>query len=385
MDPWTPMERDSFVQMAVNSTETKGNCEGYFFNVMPKVETVPDVTADNKRSVVTDTLANVIFNNPNYKSISLKLFQDLQVKIMSHPKLGYHFNRDIMVVMKGSNAYNMLIPGMKDYFPMSDLDFSIFINPFLPEVVFNMMKQDLAVVVKQTMSQFKRTLDHMLFLNKPIETKFMDDDTISMFKADVTEAVQQIDDPSGQYISPFASDEFRNAASRNSFLITNSQAQDNHVVRIELPHFDKCERIPLRKTPLFCSFNETIDFNRDEMAAKKGKFDLYRLRMNFLYFEIKSDSDSESEERLKYEKVTADFIDVSIPYQNDAELLNFWTHGRTIMAYDVDVKYWMAIPDLVTCITELERILFEYECPEHKREKRVNRLAFLKQYLPITM
>ena len=136
-----------------------------------------------------------------------------------------------------------------------------------------------------------------------------------------------------------------------------------------------CERVPLRYTPLFCSFNETIDFNRDENGSK-GCFNLYRLKMNILHRSFDADKNS-----VRDDKIPADLIDVSIPDKGDIELGHFWNRGMSINVYDKDAALWVTVPDVPTCIAELTRILDLYESCESKREKRIRKLEALKQMM----
>lgn len=387
-DPWTPEDRNTFIDRAVNSKDAKGNWRGFYFNVLPKLDGQSADANDGLRSKLTDTLARVIYETPAFKSISLRFFVELQHKIMAHPKLNFHMGRDIVVMIKGGNSYNFLVPKMMKEFPMSDLDIAVYINPFLEKHVFEAIKADVEIIVRQTMSQYKRSIDAMFFINNTNNTNSLplEDAIIADFKEALNEAITQInDDEGGEFISPFLSNEIRNTCSRHSFLITNSNFHENHVVKVDLPHFDKCERIPLRRTPLFCSFNESIDFDRDEAATKRGTFNLYRLRLNFMHVTVTSDADSnhpdDDKNAIKTERIAADFIDVTVPNQQDAELINFWNYGRATMLYDVDTGYWLVLPDLRTSIAELDRILTEYECPAQKREKRERKLAALKKAL----
>lgn len=375
MDPWTPERRNAFIDRAVNSEELHGEEKPYHFNVLPKMESALEVE-DAKRGQVTEVLANVLFENPEYRKLSLQFYELLTRKMMGHPMLCYHMTSNIVVLIKGSiaHAYLMTPEKYRESFNFSDLDISVCINPTLDIDIFNDIKSQVEIVVKQSISQFKRTLDHMLFLNKQIDTAFISNDVITEFKEKYTIALEDVTvDDDHQYASPFESDSVRNDCSRTSFLIVNSKAHENSVVRIEVPHFDKCERIPLRKTPLFCSFNETINFVRDGIE-KMGKFNLYRLRMNNVF--VTFDKEGKLE---KKEKVACDFIDVSVPDIEDAELINFWNNGRCINVYDKFANMWMLIPDIDTCISELERILTEYECPENKKMKRENKLNCLKK------
>lgn len=68
-----------------------------------------------------------------------------------------------------------------------------------------------------------------------------------------------------------------------------------------------------------------------------------------------------------------------VPAQDDAELVVFWESGRYVSVWDADVGFYVNVPDRETCIAELERILYEYESADSKREKRERKLAALKQ------
>lgn len=375
MDPWTPENRNCFINEAVNASgdRKKGNKGTYYYNVMPKLENGVE-SEDPRRASVTEVLSNTVYM-PGFKSIALGFYGVLCHKLMTHPFIGAAFNKDLIVMVKGSNAHSYLaklLAIQDETFKNSDTDIVICINPFLPQQAFANLKKQAEIVVKQAMSQYKRTLDHLLFLNRNIDQDMFDPNNIEGFKQTFTSALAKIDvGANAMMCSPFESDEVRNMCSRNSFLITNSKGHENSVVRVEVPHFDMCERIPLRKTPLFCSFNETIDFKRDGQA-KVGRFNLYRLKMNVLCQHFDEEGGI-----IKEERIPADFIDVSVSDSEDIELQYFWTRGRSINVYDADVHMWVTIPDLETAVTELQRILTEYECNDAKRVKREAKLTAL--------
>jgi hypothetical protein len=261
-------------------------------------------------------------------------------------------------------------------FPFSDLDIIIYINPFLDAQTFDSLQATCNIVLLQTLSQYKRTIDHMLFLNRPIEGQLFDAETIAAFKEDLNKNFKNITLPDGaEFVSPFENEEVRNFCSRNSFLLVNSAKKEDSVVKIEVPHFDRCERIPLRKTPLFCSHNKTIDFVRDN-AESQGHFDLYRLRFNTKYIERDENGAVVVEER-----VAADFIDVSIASKDDAELLDFWKRGRCLNVFDPYAGVWLMMPDIQSCINDLYKMLYVYECPEGKKQKRLQKYNVLKSIL----
>jgi hypothetical protein len=298
--------------------------------------------------------------------------------------------RNIVVLLKGGTSYTYLLGRADDLFPYSDLDVMIYIKTFLEHMTFKTIKNVLNTIVLQTISQYKRSIDLMFFSNRqsPVDTtrqqldQFLPEHLIEKFKDDYNKAIDKLNETEedGTFISPFLNNEFRNFSSKHSFVLANSSAQEDKVVRVEVPHYEMCERIPLRKTPMFCSHNRSIRFNRmaDHSAEECiGAFDLYRIRFNNLYIP----TEQADEEKLTRQSVTADFIDISISDQDDAELIDFWKHGRYVMVNDRFSNVWMAIPDANTMLMDLEKMLNLYECPENKRDRREARRNVLRQLM----
>jgi hypothetical protein len=361
MDPWSPIQRDDFIEFARNTENMRGHRGPYSFSVLSKPVSSNDGD-DPRKTFVTQVLADTIYNkNPAYRALSLRIYDLLIQKIVNHSFLYQFFWNDIVVMLKGSNAYAILLDEkFPDDFSFSDLDIVIYINPYMPEDLFNNIKDALNTVVLQTISQYKRTLDHMLFINKPINDAFLEPEVIEQFKQDfnngLNEAAAKAEfDATGLFISPFETTDARNNVSRNSFVLVQSIKHDDSSVRVEVPHFNKCERIPLRKTPLFASYNTTISFKRDSDELLEGDFDLYRLRFNCLYVS------KNEEDEMKEERITADFIDISIASQKDAELIDFWNRGRSVNILEKNTGLWLIIPDLDTCINDLYKMLNLYE------------------------
>ena len=381
MDHWTPSDRNSFINEAVNeSVKTRGYRGTYQFNVMPKLEGGVD-NEDPRRTAVTETLSETLYV-PKNKHIVLNLYYLICQKLMTHQYIGHEFNRNFVILLKGSNAHVYLakMHGIEEEggaaFKNADTDIIVVINPYLSPDVFYNIKYQVEIVVKQVLSQYKRSLDHALFLDSPFDS-MINQQVAEEFKKEFTMNLTEIQVDNAQLKSPFESNIVRNKCSRNSFFITPSQAQDNSVVLIEVPHFDKCEKIPLRKTPLFCSFNESIEFKRDgKDGTKVGKFNLYRLKLNVLCECFDSDG-----KLVKEEKIPSDFVDVSVPDMTDVELMHFWSRGRSMTVYDEDVNMWVAIPDLYTVVMEIKRILTEYESNEAKKAKRMAKVAMLERFM----
>jgi hypothetical protein len=371
MDPWTPVDRDSFINDAITSTEIRGNRGYYNFKVYPKL--VGSDAEDPKRAAMTDALARVIFQKDvRYRAISLHFYRMLIDKIRSSTFVSRHFMSNFYIILKGSTGYRFLLgENFSDDFAFSDLDIVIYINPYIEPDVFQSLRQSLGTILLQVMSQYKRILDHMLFLNKPTQEAFLDEETLTAFKNDLKKEFDAIDGFDGKFVTPFEDDEVRNACSKHSFMMRNSEGRTDSVVRVEVPHFPKCERIPLRRTPLLASHNATIAFNREgNTDLNNGVFDLYRLKFTGMFagFNIETEEMFEA-------KISADFIDVTIADQMDSELIDFWNHGTCVNVYVMD--FWMVVPDVYSCMQDLYKMLYVYECPDSKRAKRERRYKIL--------
>lgn len=370
---WTPADREDFIKRALECKDQRGQCGQYHFRVYPKVGAT-DVD-DPKKTAMTDALARTIFEkNPKYRIIAMKFYEMLVDKIRTSTFVNKHFMNNFYIIMKGSTAYRMLLGDQyAEDFNYSDLDLVIYINPYIDDDLFNSLRASVNSILLQVMSQYKRALDHMFFLNKPNAEWFLDEETVASFKKDLIQEFENIDGFDGKFMTPFENDDIRNTCSKYSFVLKDSIGQEQKVVRIEVPHYDRCERIPLRKTPLLASHNSSICFSRSQVCSEgqelKGEFDLYRLKFTGLFVGI---SDDDKEEFFE-EKISADFIDVSIPQKGDAELLDFWAHGRCMNLYDRDLNLWVVVPDLPTCVRDLYKMLYVYECPENKKEKRMHR------------
>lgn len=380
MDPWTALERDDFIKNALNSTEQKGQKGYYRFNVYPKLSGISIDTEDIHKTRMTNALAHTVFmKNPEYRLIPLKFYDVLVQKIKTSAFVNEHFMSTFFVILKGSTAYNFLLQDTYvNDFPYSDMDIVIYINPFISSDLFNALRASLNSILLQVLSQYKRTIDHMLFLKRdnPVSSGFMNESTIEQFKTDLKTAFEEISDNNNTYITPFESAEIRNGCSKHSFVIRDSQAIENSVVRVEVPHFEKCERIPLRRTPLLASYNSSLNFKRENKidADMKGEFDLYRLKLTCLHM-----SYDEEKNESKEHKISIDFIDVTIANKEDSELVDFWMHGRCIQLYETTTDIWVTLPDINTCLQDLYKMLFVYECPEYKREKRMRKYEIMQR------
>lgn len=360
---WTPLDRDKWIVDAQNSKNMKGRRDGYEYTVLNKLghntgSTQTQISPqDDEMAKATEATAKTILKtNKEFRPISLGFYVMLTEKIKNNKYIGQYLNRKIIVAVKGSTAHALLLQDMSQDLSCSDLDIVIYIDPYCDPRLFAEIQRSLHIILVQTLSQYKKTLDNMFFLenhNNTVQSLWgMSNDTIQDFKNSHISALNEVD-----LVSPFTSIEARNNCSRNSIVLVDSVAHEASVVRVEVPHFSMCEKIPLRSTPLFCSYNDTIhNSDRD--------FNLYRIKMNCL-------------STTTGHRVAADFIDVTVLSQGDVELIDFWNHGRVMNLYDKYTDIWICIPDMASCIRDLWKMLNIYDCPEQKREKRQKRLELL--------
>jgi hypothetical protein len=199
-------------------------------------------------------------------------------------------------------------------------------------------------------------------------------DVVDQFKSDLTRAIDGLHDEDGVYMSPFDNPSVRNSVSRYSFVIAKSLGiKDNkdNIVKIEIPHFEFCEKIPLRRTPLVCSHNRSINFKRIDgsFGQNDGVFDLYRLRMN-IRFQRPTGT---------YEVIKSNFIDISILDRQDRELHNFWSSGNVTKVFEPSIQKEVFIPDIDTMIKDLWKMLYVYKSTDSKRSTREEKLQKLME------
>lgn len=444
---YRPCDRDDWIISSLKSEELNGWSfdNKYNFKVFPKENAI--VMDNSLKQQVTSALAKTIYdcdNKAKYKEISLRFFKTLKDKISKN-----YYSKEILILIKGSNAYKYLLcDNFHEQFQWNDLDIVIFINPNINPQIFSSIKESISRLALQTISQFKRSLDHMFcfnilntdcFLNSQIIEEFKKDyqKTLSCIKPDISNIIwyqhqqhedymfrvlHDIDDDViidlfykknekklsvmdfvwkinkddlyeyyGKFISPFSN--WRNRCSKQSFMLLPSEKLDNHLVKIEVPHFKYCECIPVIRTPIIASYNNTLFFNRttsqnlnnnssnnfSETSSNNnlfdGDFELHRLKINNLYLNY------DKLGYLKTQDVQSDFIDLTICNQNDAILKEFWNNGKWKDVYDSDVMIDITIPDLETCINDLDKMLNVYKCPPTKRETKLKKLELLQSLM----
>jgi hypothetical protein len=352
---------------------------------------------ESRRSYITNCLAKAMHgHNPVMKRLALCYYKLLMSKVNNNSFLAtMQRKRYFVIVVKGSIAYKLLLRSLAHDIEHSDLDIVVFINPLLDDDLYTRIKNSLVIVTTQTMSIYKRDLEATLFGGK--ENSILCQELCQEFKQIYASMLKEyvVDGAEERIISPFEDNEARNICSKRSFIITDTEL-DEKVVRIEIPHFDMCEFIPLKKSPLVVSYNKTINFDRDNEGNYKGRFELIRMRLNNLCVidavehlatgDDKSDTNSiasaSSSLVSKTFIVPADFIDVSIPLKGDAVLEDFWVNGgfkRCYEIYDRFVDCNIMVPNLNQCIHDLSNMLNLYNNGQVKTEKRQQRLELFQK------
>jgi hypothetical protein len=395
---WTPEERNDWIDSALSSEEEHGVKKGFHYSLMMKqLDNVLHID-DEKRQFATSSLASALYaKHPLFKRISLCLYKFIMQKIYANSFISLmHKRRNFVMMIKGSNAYKMLLRQKAQDIAYSDLDIIIFINPNLSDDMFEQIKSSLSVLITQSLSRFKKDLDATFFaLEDKLEEGILRKELVDEFTHEYMNLLKNIDfesEMNGVILSPFENNSVRNLCSKRSFVILESNIKENHVVRVEIPHFNKCEYIPLKKTPFVVSHNKTIKFNRDIEGTLYGDFELFRIRLNNIFVPncVESDNGSEtsnitdnsSEVNIKkYKIVPSDFIDISIPSKNDAELIDFWNTGGLKRCYEIYDKCSgtnIMIPNVNECIRDLDNMLNKYTNSNLKIEKRKKRLELFK-------
>lgn len=322
-----------------------------------RTKTLPEhkvKTNDPIEDRVTHVMSYVAHLNPSYRYVFMMVYRNILKMLSKDEELARHLeNGDMYVVFKGTNSLVYLNPGV---FPkLSDFDFVICINPSLE--TFNEVFNKTSDVIKNVISFFKQHIDKVFGFHPHENVKVH-----KAFMHDVVCALKKIDGVIHpfQHVLDEKPDDVRKMSS-SSFLYT--RGEDNAIVRTDVPSLDS--KIFMKRSPVFCSLNETISFDRDEKAEKKGHFNLYRVRMMFQH-----------EGRRKKSNI----VDITLFHKDDYELQAFWdnrAHVQTVRDKVCDVTIYSA--DLH--IAEMERILNEYKCDEVMKEKLEGRLAMMKNFL----
>ena len=414
----TPAELAAYIDSAKKS-KMNGGCGEYQWKILNGASGVEEI--DPLRMLATEALGSTIFDIgcERFARISLECYKDLWNKLAKLVD-----ENKVVVMVAGGNAtafqmglFGLLEPGSNaDLFRYSDMDIKIMIRPGRD---FAMIKERVRSVANQVFATHKRRVDRIFYKRRK-----GDSETNAIFTdAEAAQFVEKYKEKIGVgFTSSLNNDAVRNRCSTRSCLITKSLGVIGRNVKIQVPHLERAENIPLAFTPLLLSVNESIDgmtmmtsttatadsdtLSRsrnnisNELSSKSERvtsFTLYRLRLvNLSDIPLTSPranrinlsltvNDDESVSLVfgaPFEKVVADFIDLSIPDENDTELKEFASRGGFDHKLTCDrciFGYWMTIPTLRECKFEYQKMLTVYDCPECKRERRELKYAAISK------
>ncbi len=389
----------SWIDIATNARYPVAT--GYFRSHM--MEKLRGCSHENPDSTqLTKCLAQALYGTDHQSRIlSLGVYDMLFKGLINNSFLHFHMKKgNLIVEVKGSSGLQLLLSVLPeiqlednelDCFLFSDLDNVIKINPYLDKDTFDRIYKATEIIVFQTLSKFKKVLDHMFFLENPdpkIRNTFLNDNQIVEFMLRYVDAVEKQFGDDAE--SPFENLERRNWLSKNSFMIIPHAQEQDKVVFVEVPFFPYCNCLPARYTPIFMSSNH-IAFSTEKYDRNFG---LYRLKMNNMvrkpqYEKIRAELSVNEDASVslslniyqhKVEKnVAAEFVDIAILQQNDEELKRTW-NKNTVQVKDPITGLNILVKDLKGNIIDLYNMLHVYDCPESKREMREKKFNILVKY-----
>jgi hypothetical protein len=344
-----PIQRRELHDIATCS-EKNGNMYNFQWKIIPKM-TTPTEVDDDKMLAIT-TMGTMMYENSGFAKLSLHVYQALYYKLKN-----FYSPEEVQITIKGSSALAFHFANSEEYsdiFPFSDIDIAIMINPAFSDEDFNAIMEHIKEITGQVFAKHKQYLDRLFFKLALSDTVMPPSFDICQFIDRHIQMCESID-----MVSPFVSNDFRNACSYSSFCIKNHATDSTKVVKINEPHFNKAEFIPFDRTPIFCSMNESLD-----------DFVLYRMKWNLM--------------GLDNMYTSVDFIDCIIPKKSHVELINFATDGgfdRKCTTVIQRYGMYVSVMTLSHLLKDLHRCLYEYDCPESKKEIRQKRYNILKEYL----
>jgi hypothetical protein len=344
-----PIQRMELHDAAV-SAEKNGSLYNFQWKLIPKM-TAP-IEIDEDKQVAITSMGTMMYENSGFAKLSLHVYQALYYKIKS-----FYTPSEVQITIKGSSALAFHFSNVEEYneiFPFSDIDIAIMINPAFADEEFCAIMEHIKELTGQVFAKHKQYMDRLFFKSSLSDTIMPPSFEVYEFIDRHVQMCESID-----LVSPFVSNEIRNACSYSSFTIKNHASDPTKVVKVNEPHFNKAEFIPFNRTPIFCSMNESLD-----------DFVLYRMKWNLM------DMDN------RYTSV--DFIDCIIPKKSHVELVNFAAEGGFDQNCTVVVQrygMYVSVMSLHHLLNDLYRCLYVYECPESKKEVRMKRYNILKDYL----
>lgn len=349
----TPEQRIELIATAKAATEN-GNLHGCYYKLLAGESSV--VEPNPLKQDMAGALGKIVYN-ARFSSLSLACFNNL------YHKLSWYGPGYVRVILKGSTAISL----QKDDcdFDFGDMDIGVYINPHLDKASFDKIYTDVSIVCGQVIAKHKQMLDRTFFRPREGHDVLLSEEDKYLFRDMHIKAMESIG-----VASCFS---YRNESSSNSIYLTRSEAEENKVVRINMPHFENAEKIPLEYTPIMCSINDTIRNVTDN--GRVTAFSLFRIKWGNCVSVAGSDSGSGETGSDKFSKLSSDFIDITLLKQDDSNLMDFWQRGGFVARSPLTclVSKWgwrMTCSSLNECIHDLHKSLLVYDMSAEKKDKK---------------
>ncbi|NBU80011.1 MAG: hypothetical protein EBS50_13240, partial [Sphingomonadaceae bacterium] len=314
--------------------------------------------ADSLKQDSASILGSLILDRANgrFASLGLACFHNL------YRKLSWYGPEYVRVVLKGNTAISL----QRTNFAFSDIDIGVYINPKMDKTSFDKIYNDVKIVCGQVIAKHKQMIDRTFFRPREGGETLLNEENNQIFQDMHIKAMSEIG-----VTSCFLE---RNKSSNNSIYITKSDIPDK-VVRINMPHYEHAEKIPLDFSPISCSINDTI---RNVSDDKITDFSLFRIKWGNIVHDDESDESSESSHASassKSKRLVNDFIDITVMKQDDSGLLDFWSRNgfcaRSPLTCLVAKWGWkVTCTSMNECIHDLHKSLLFYDMPIEKKERK---------------
>lgn len=358
----TPEQRIELVAAAKVATDS-ASLHGCYFKLLDNLGDASIVEPNAMKQDMTNVVGKIVYTE-RFASLGLACFNNL------YRKLSWYGPEYVRVVLKGSTAIAL----QRDDFDFGDVDIGIYINPSLPKAHFDKIFTEVSIVCGQVIAKHKQMLDRTFFRPREGHDVLLGEEDKYIFKDLHIKAMEKIG-----VSSCFSA---RNESSSNSIYITRSDALDDKVVRINMPHYERAEKIPLEYTPIFCSINDTIKQKKKD--GRVTDFSLFRIKWGNCKC-ISSDTASESSSTSggeKHTRMASDFIDITVLKQEDSSLIDFLERdgfsARSPLTCLINKWGWRVTCSSITeCIHDIHKSLLVYDMSEEKKERKQAMLKIL--------
>lgn len=286
-----------------------------------------------------------------------------------------------------SRAVRYLISEYEKYFKKSDLDYTIYINPNLDN--YDIIYKDICYLafniqnlIRDLLLNNKYLVFHWFKYNTNFKSYILNEYLHKMINEDITTNDPENTEYYENKILNFYFDNVSSFSENSEYKIRNDQVvtydDSKNIIRRDI--YTK------NRGHAYITFNEALEFIGDDRIVK---FNLIRTKINF---NIKFKKNN----KIRYEHIGGEFIDVSIPHKSDSNIAHFFedfsSHvhkviykapckkAHYIIFANPEAEFAQKTYTLNYIYYDLHKILFintYYPWEDKKYEKRLYRLFYL--------